>query len=42
LRAQVVLTPAESKRLIAKAVAKMDIVQKAFKEGIVVVSTGTT
>jgi hypothetical protein len=33
--AQVVLTPAESKKLIAKAVAKLEAVQQAAKKGIV-------
>jgi len=33
--AQVVLTSAESKKLIAKAVAKLDVVQQAAKQGIV-------
>jgi hypothetical protein len=33
--AQVVLTPAESKRLIAKAIARLDVVRKAAKQGIV-------
>ena len=33
--AQIVLTPAESKKLIAKAVAGLDAVQRASKEGIV-------
>jgi hypothetical protein len=33
--AQIVLTPAESKKLIAKAVAKLEAVQKAAKKGIV-------
>jgi hypothetical protein len=33
--AQIVLTPAESKKLIAKAVARLDVVQQAAKEGIV-------
>jgi hypothetical protein len=33
--AQVVLTPTESKKLIAKAVARLDVVQRAAKEGIV-------
>jgi hypothetical protein len=42
LLAQIVLTPAEGKRLIAKAIAHMDIVQEAMKEGIVVVCTSTT
>jgi hypothetical protein len=34
--AQVVLTPAESKKLIAKAVAKLDVVKKAAAEGLIV------
>ena len=34
--AQVVLTPAESKKLIAKAVARMDIVREATKGGMIV------
>jgi hypothetical protein len=33
--AQVVLTPAESKKLIAKAIARSDVVQKAAASGIV-------
>jgi hypothetical protein len=33
--AQVVLTPAESKKLIAKAIARLEAVQKATKNGIV-------
>ena len=36
------LTVAQSKRLIARAVAKMDVVRKALKEGYVVVAAGTT
>ena len=35
MRAQVVLTSAESKKLIAKAVARLDVVQRAAKEGTV-------
>ena len=35
MRAQVSLTPTESKKLIAKAVASLEIVQKAFKNGII-------
>ncbi len=35
MRAQVSLTPTESKKLIAKAVANMEIVQNAFKNGII-------
>ena len=33
--AQIVLTPAESKKLIAKAVARLETVQKAANKGIV-------
>ncbi len=36
MRAQAVLTPTESKKLIAKAVARMDVVTKALKDGIIV------
>jgi hypothetical protein len=35
MRAQVSLTPTESKKLIAKAIASMKIVQNAFKKGII-------
>lgn len=42
MHAQVVLTPAESKRIIAKGVVKMNVVQEAFRKGIVVISVGTT
>jgi len=42
MKKQVVLTVAESKRLIAKGVAALPQVQKAMKEGMVVVATGTT
>ncbi len=34
--AQVVLTPAESKKLIAKAIAKLDVVKQAAAEGMIV------
>lgn len=37
MRAQVTLTPTESKKLIAKAVARMDEVQNAFRKGIVAI-----
>lgn len=40
--AQVVLTPWDSRRLIGKAVANLDIVKKAMKKGIVAVARGTT
>jgi hypothetical protein len=39
---QAVLTVAESKRLIAKGIAKMPLVRKALREGTVIVTTGTT
>ena len=38
----VVLVPSESKRLIAKAVIKLPEVQRALKEGLVIVSRGIT
>ena len=34
--AQIILTPAESKKLIAKAVARMDVVRQAARDGMVV------
>ncbi len=37
MRAQITLTTAESKKLIAKAVAKMETVQNAFRTGIVAI-----
>lgn len=42
VQAQVILTVAEGKRLIAKGVAQMPILQKAMKEGTVVIARGTT
>ena len=42
MKRQVILTVAESKRLIAKGVAAMPVVKKAMKDGMVVVATGTT
>jgi len=42
MKAQVTLTPAESKRIIAKAVASMSEVKRALKKGIVIISLGTT
>jgi len=42
MKRQVVLTVAESKRLIAKGVAALPEVAKAMEEGMVVVATGTT
>jgi hypothetical protein len=41
-QAQITLTPSESKRLIAKAIAKLPEVQNALRNGIVVVAIGTT
>ena len=35
--AQVVLTPTESKKLIAKAIAKLDVVRQAAPDGMVVI-----
>ena len=35
--AQVVLTPAESKKLISKAIAKLDIVRRAATEGMLMI-----
>ena len=40
--AEVVLTPSESKRLIGKAVASMEVVKEALKSGIIIVIKGTT
>ena len=42
MKAQVTLTPAEGKRLIAKAISCMDSVQKAYKEGTLIIATSTT
>jgi hypothetical protein len=42
MHVQITLTPAESKRLIAKAVVKLREVKKAFKNGIIVIGVGTT
>ncbi|MBD3181813.1 hypothetical protein GF312_05950 [Candidatus Poribacteria bacterium] len=42
MKAHVTLTVPESKRLIAKGVAAMEIVRKALKEGIVSIAKGTT
>lgn len=42
MKRQVVLTVAESKRLIAKGVAALPNVKKVMNEGMVVVATGTT
>jgi hypothetical protein len=42
MHVQITLTPAESKRLIAKAVVKLGEIKKAFKNGIIVIGVGTT
>ena len=42
MRAQVVLTVSESKKLIAKAVAKMPQVKKVLGKGLLAIATGTT
>ena len=41
-RALVVLSPSESKRLIAKGVAALPVVKKAFENGRIIISNGTT
>lgn len=42
MKRQVVLTVAESKRIIAKGVAALPSVKRAMEEGMIVVATGTT
>ncbi|MCW4048951.1 MAG: hypothetical protein NWE89_04365 [Candidatus Bathyarchaeota archaeon] len=42
MKAQVTLTPAEGKRLIAKAISCMESVQNAYRNGILIISTSTT
>jgi hypothetical protein len=42
MRASVVLTPAESKRLLAKAVAKMDDVRSAMEKAYIILCSGST
>jgi hypothetical protein len=42
VRAVVTLTSSESKRIIGKAVARMDSVSKALKEGSILIGVGTT
>ncbi len=42
MQIQITLTPAESKRLIAKAVVKLEEVRKAFKSGVIIIGVGTT
>ena len=40
--AEVVLTTSESKRLIGKAVASMEVVKEALKSGLIIIIKGTT
>jgi hypothetical protein len=40
--AEVVLTTSESKRLIGKAVASMEVVKEALKSGLIIITKGTT
>lgn len=42
MRSSIVLTVAESKRLIAKGVARLGVVRSAMRSGLVSVTTGTT
>ena len=42
VQAQISLTVSESKRLIAKAIAQMPIIKKAMKDGMVIITRGTT
>ena len=42
VQAQVVLTVSESKRLIARAVTRMPIVQRALRDGTLIIAKGTT
>jgi hypothetical protein len=42
MKVQLTLTPAEGKRLIANAVANMENVQYAYKNGTIIIATSTT
>lgn len=42
MKAEIVLTPSESKRLIAKAVAQLDSVKSAYKNGTLIICRGGT
>ena len=42
MRLQVVLTPAESKRLIARAIKNLPMIQQALREGTIIVDKSTT
>jgi len=42
MKAQVTLTPTESKRLIAKALVRHEKIKEAFKKGIIAIALGST
>ena len=42
MKALIVLTPSESKRLIGKAVAQLEVVQQALKNGTVIIDNSST
>lgn len=42
MKAQITLTPPESKRLIARAVSEMEEVKSAFRKGIILISLSST
>ena len=42
MRIQVTLTPAESKMLIAKAVRKTPLIQRAIRDGTIIVDKSST
>ena len=42
VQAHISLTVSESKRLIAQAIAQMPILKKALKDGMVIITKGTT
>ncbi|MFQ5801206.1 MAG: hypothetical protein ACE5HH_05760 [Candidatus Hydrothermarchaeales archaeon] len=42
MKAQITLTPAESKRLIAKALLKHEQIKKALSSGVIVINLGST
>ncbi|TRO46682.1 hypothetical protein E2P65_05410 [Candidatus Bathyarchaeota archaeon] len=42
MKLQVTLTPSEGKRLIGKAIAGMEVIQDALKDGTIVIATSTT
>ncbi len=42
MKVQLTLTPAEGKKLIAKAISEMEVVQHAYMNGIIIISTSTS